>query len=86
MRLGDARTRWFYVLLIAATFTLAVVGAVAWRPWALIGLAALPAAVPPITKVRGGAAGPGLIAVLGETGRLQLAFGLLTTIGLAVGA
>ena len=86
VRLGDARTRWFYVLLIAATFALAVVGAVAWRPWALIGLAALPAAVPPITKVRGGAAGPGLIAVLGETGRLQLAFGLLTTIGLAVGA
>jgi 1,4-dihydroxy-2-naphthoate polyprenyltransferase len=86
VRLGDARTRWFYVLLIAATFTLAVVAAAAWRPWALIGLAALPAAVPPITKVRGGAAGPGLIVVLGETGRLQLAFGLLTTIGLAIGA
>ena len=86
VRLGDARTRWFYVLLVGAAFALVVVGAVAWRPWALLGLVALPAAVPPIAKVRGGAAGPGLIAVLGETGRLQLAFGLLTTIGLAVGA
>ena len=28
----------------------------------------------------------GQLAVLGETGRLQLAFGLFTTIGLAVGA
>jgi 1,4-dihydroxy-2-naphthoate octaprenyltransferase len=86
VRLGDARTRWFYVLLIGATFVLVVVGAVVWRPWVLLGLLAVPAAVVPARKVRGGAAGPGLIAVLGETGRLQLAFGLLTTIGLVVGA
>ena len=86
VRLGDARTRWFYVLLIGATFVLVVVGALAWRPWTLVGLLALPAAVAPVRKVRSGAAGPGLITVLGETGRLQLAFGLLTTIGLVVGA
>jgi 1,4-dihydroxy-2-naphthoate octaprenyltransferase len=86
VRLGDARTRWFYVLLIGATFALVVVGAAVWRPWVLLGLLAVPAAVVPARKVRGGAAGPGLIAVLGETGRLQLAFGLLTTIGLVVGA
>jgi len=35
--------------------------------------------------VIGGAGGPALIPVLGETGRLQLAWGLLVTIGLAVG-
>jgi len=86
VRLGDARTRWFYVLLIGTTFALVAVGALAWRPWVLLGLLAVPAAVGPVRKVRGGAAGPGLIAVLGETGRLQLAFGLLTTIGLVVGA
>jgi 1,4-dihydroxy-2-naphthoate octaprenyltransferase len=86
VRLGDARTRWFYVLLIGATFALVVVGAAVWRPWVLLGLLAVPAAVVPARKVHGGAAGPGLIAVLGETGRLQLAFGLLTTIGLVVGA
>jgi 1,4-dihydroxy-2-naphthoate octaprenyltransferase len=86
VRFGDARARWFYVLLIGATFALVVVGAAAWRPWVVLGLLAVPAAVAPVRNVRGGAAGPGLIAVLGETGRLQLAFGLLTTIGLVVGA
>jgi 1,4-dihydroxy-2-naphthoate octaprenyltransferase len=86
VRFGDARTRWFYVSLIGATFALVAVGAVAWRAWVLLGLLAVPAAVAPVRKVRGGAAGPGLIAVLGETGRLQLAFGLFTTIGLVVGA
>jgi 1,4-dihydroxy-2-naphthoate octaprenyltransferase len=34
--------------------------------------------------VRAGARGPALIAALGQTGRLQLAFGLLLTIGLAI--
>jgi 1,4-dihydroxy-2-naphthoate octaprenyltransferase len=34
--------------------------------------------------VRAGAQGPALIGALGQTGRLQLAFGLLLTIGLAV--
>jgi 1,4-dihydroxy-2-naphthoate octaprenyltransferase len=34
--------------------------------------------------VRAGAAGPRLITALGQTGRLQLAFGALLTIGLAV--
>ena len=41
-------------------------------------------AVPPIRAVRAGAEGPGLIGALGQTGRLQLAFGALLTIGLAV--
>ena len=39
-------------------------------------------AVPPIRIVRGGARGPALIPVLGGTGRLQLAFGALATVGL----
>ena len=86
VRIGDAGTRWLYVGLIAAAFALVMVGAVAWRPAALLGLIAIPAAIPPIGTVRGGAKGPALIAVLGETGRLQLAFGLLTTVGLSLGA
>jgi 1,4-dihydroxy-2-naphthoate octaprenyltransferase len=36
--------------------------------------------------VRDGARGPALIPVLGATGRLQLAFGLLATVGLVVGS
>jgi 1,4-dihydroxy-2-naphthoate octaprenyltransferase len=85
VRLGDRRTRWLYTALLVATFGAVVVAAAVWRPTALVGLAAAAFAVPPVRRVLGGASGPALIAVLGETGRLQLAFGALTTIGLAVG-
>lgn len=84
VRLGDARTRWFYVGLIVAAFALLAVCAV-WRPLALVGLIAAPAAVGPVRAVRGGASGGELIAVLGGTGKLQLAFGVVTTLGLALG-
>jgi 1,4-dihydroxy-2-naphthoate polyprenyltransferase len=40
--------------------------------------------VAPARAVRGGASGPALITALGQTGRLQLAFGLAFTIGLAI--
>ena len=86
VRLGDIRTRRLYTLLVVATFVLVVAGAVAWRPWALLGLVAIPAALPPVGKILRGATGPALIPVLGETGRLQLAFGVLTTVGLVLGA
>jgi 1,4-dihydroxy-2-naphthoate octaprenyltransferase len=38
----------------------------------------------PVRAVRSGAAGPALIGALGATGRLQLAFGILLSVGLAV--
>ncbi len=85
VRLGEQRTRWLYVALVGATFIALAVGAVIWRPAALIGLGAVLFAVSPVRRVLGGAGGPALIAVLGETGRLQLAFGVLTTLGLLVG-
>jgi len=85
VRLGDERTRWFYALLIAACFALCVVAA-AWRPPVLLALVATPLAVPPIRAVRRGATGRDLIAVLGATGRLQLAFGLAASIGLVLGS
>ena len=40
-----------------------------------------PVARPPVGAVRGGARGPALIPVLGATGRLQLVFGALATLG-----
>ncbi len=83
VRLGDQRTRWFYVGLIAAAFVLCAVGAF-WRVPVLLGLLALPLAIRPIRSVLGGATGGALIPVLGETGKLQLAWGLLVTIGLAL--
>ena len=84
VRLGDGRTRQFYVLLVVAAFLLLVPVALLGRPWALIGWVALVAAVPPIRTVLGGATGRDLIPVLGGTGRTQLVFGALVTIGVAI--
>ena len=83
VRLGDQRTRWFYVLLIAAAFLLCAVATV-WQAPVLLAFLALPLAIRPVRSVLGGAIGPTLIPVLGETGKLQLAWGLLATIGLAL--
>lgn len=85
VRLGDQRTRWLYSALIALTFALTAMAA-AWRLPVLVGLVAIPLAVAPVRAVLGGAVGAALIPVLGNTGRLQLAWGLLATIGLAAGA
>ncbi len=85
VRLGEQRTRWFFVILIIAAFALLVVAAFD-RSLALIGFAAAPLAIGPIGVVLRGAKGTELIEVLGSTGRLQLAFGLATTLGLVIGA
>ncbi|MEP1124414.1 MAG: 1,4-dihydroxy-2-naphthoate polyprenyltransferase [Ilumatobacter sp.] len=84
VRLGDVRTRWLYVALIVLAFALVVVAAFD-RPLASIGLLAAPLAVMPGRAVLKGANGRSLIDVLGATGKLQLAFGLATTIGLSIG-
>ena len=85
VRIGDARTRWLYVVLIVAAFALAIGAGVGWRPDVLLALLAAGAAVPPVRAVRAGATGRALIAVLVATGRLQLVYGALATLGLALG-
>jgi len=84
VRLGDGRTRLLYQALLVAAAALVVVAGVQ-RPPALIGLAGLVAAWPPVRAVRSGAGGRSLIPVLGGTGRVQLLVGLLTALGLALG-
>ncbi|MGO9078850.1 MAG: 1,4-dihydroxy-2-naphthoate polyprenyltransferase [Streptosporangiaceae bacterium] len=81
--LGDQRTRLLYGACMVVPFAVAVAMAPA-APLALVALIAVPLAVPPLRRVHDGAVGPGLIAALGQTGRLQLAFGALLTLGLAV--
>ncbi len=84
VRLGDRRTRWFYAALIAAAFGCA--GAAAgWRWEVLLTLAAMPLAMVPVRTVADGAVGSGLVPVLGATGRLQIAYGLAASVGLALG-
>ncbi len=81
--LGDHRTRLLYTACIAIPFCLVVVLAPV-RPLSLLALAALPLALAPVRQVRDGATGGTLIAALGQTGRLELAYGVLLTIGLAI--
>jgi 1,4-dihydroxy-2-naphthoate polyprenyltransferase len=83
VRLGDRRTRWFYVgLLVGAVVMVPVVAAVGERAGAALALAAVPLGRRPVIAVLGGARGGELVRVLGETGRLQLAFGALLALGL----
>jgi 1,4-dihydroxy-2-naphthoate octaprenyltransferase len=84
VRLGDTTTRRGYVALIGLAFAFVVAIAAAGRPWALLGLVGVAVAVPPVKAVLGGATGRGLIAVLGGTGKVQLATGLLAAIGIAL--
>ena len=83
VRLGDARSRTAYMLTVLLPFCCAALIAVS-RPFALLTVGALPLARLPVRSVRAGASGPALIKALAQTGRLQLAFGVALTIGLAV--
>ena len=84
VRIGDAQTRKLYIGCLAVAF-LAASLLVFVTPWSLLVLAALPVAAIPVTAVRRGSLGVDLIPVLGATGRLQLIFGALLTVGLALG-
>jgi 1,4-dihydroxy-2-naphthoate octaprenyltransferase len=84
VRLGDGATRRFYVGLIGLALAFVVIIAIVGRPWALLGLLGVAVAVPPLKAVVRGARGRDLIAVLGGTGKVQLATGLLTAVGIAL--
>ena len=81
--LGDRRTRLLYAGCVFVPFAVAAAMAVA-APLTLITLAALPLTIDPIRQVLGAASGRALVTVLGQTGRLQLAFGVLLTACLTV--
>lgn len=81
--LGDHRTRLLYTVCILVPFFV-VVGLAPARPLSLLALAALPLALPPVRQVRDGATGSSLVAALGQTGRLELAYGILLALGVAI--
>jgi 1,4-dihydroxy-2-naphthoate polyprenyltransferase len=83
VRLGDRRSRAVYIASLLLPFVAALALTPA-RPLAALTVVTLPLAWGPIQAVRSGAAGPTLIKALGQTGRLQLAFGIAFTIGLAI--
>jgi 1,4-dihydroxy-2-naphthoate octaprenyltransferase len=85
VRLGDRRTRLFYVGLMVAPFVLTpVIAGLSGRPVVSLCLAAIMVATPNVVAVLNGATGRALIPVLGGTGRTQLVFGVLAAIGLVV--
>ncbi len=81
--LGDRRSRLLYPALIATAFGAALLLS-AVTPWALLALLAAPLAVGPVGRVQRGAGGRDLVPVLRDTGRLQLVFGALLGVGLAL--
>lgn len=86
VRLGDARTRYLYVgLLVGAFVALPLVGGLGGRPAAALAFAAIFLGQKPVLRVLQGARGADLIPVLAATGKLQLAFGALLALGLAIG-
>lgn len=85
VRLGDQRTRLFYVVLIIGV-ALGLVGAGAFRLTALVALISLLTALGPIAMVNQGAKGHDLIPVLGATAKVQLSVGFALAAGLALGA
>ncbi len=61
VRLGDPRTRVFYTGLVVVGLGGALAAAAVGRPWALLAVAALPAALGPVRAVRSGASGRALL-------------------------
>jgi 1,4-dihydroxy-2-naphthoate polyprenyltransferase len=85
VRIGDQRTRVLYtLLLVGAVVAVPLVGGLGGRPAVALALAAIPLAQHPVTHVLGGAKGPALIPVLARTARVQLVFGVLFALGLAI--
>ncbi len=86
VRLGDHRTRVFYVALVVLPFILIpLVAGAGGRPLAALGLVGVVLARRPVITVLSGAAGPALIPVLAGTGRVQLVTCVLVAVGLFVG-
>jgi 1,4-dihydroxy-2-naphthoate octaprenyltransferase len=85
VRLGEGRTRWLYVaLLVGAVVCVPPIGGLGERPGAVLALAATVLARRPVVAVLRGDRGPALIPVLVETGRVQLVFGALLALGIAI--
>jgi 1,4-dihydroxy-2-naphthoate octaprenyltransferase len=84
VRLGDGRTRLFYVLLMLLALVALIGVALTTSWWALLALVYAVPSLKASRVVRSGAGGPGLIPVLQLTGVAELLYGLGLLVGLAV--
>ena len=84
VRLGETGARRLYAGVIVASYVFALALApVSW--WVPLVLLSVPLAVPPVRRVLSGQVGHGLVLGLGETGKLQMAFGVLFSAALLLG-
>ena len=83
VRLGDRRARWGYAGLVVAPVLLGAACALA-APWSLLVLLLLAPVVVLAGVVLAGARGVALVPVLAGTGLVQLAYGVLLGLGLAL--
>jgi 1,4-dihydroxy-2-naphthoate octaprenyltransferase len=84
VRLGDARTRVLFQVLVALAFVLTLVLMLA-TPWCAVGLVALPLAVRAAAPVRTGRGGKDLIPVLRDTGLTMLVWSVAVAAALTFG-
>ena len=84
VRLGDRRTRLFYVLLILVALVALIGVALTTSWWALLALMYALPSLKASRVVRSGAGGPGLVPVLQLTGVAELLYGLGLLVGLAI--
>ncbi|MED5815136.1 1,4-dihydroxy-2-naphthoate polyprenyltransferase [Mycolicibacterium sp. 050232] len=81
VRLGDARTRLLYQLLVAVALVLPLVLMLA-TPWCAVGLLAAVPAVRGLRPVRDGSTGAQLIPVLRDTGLTMLVWAIAVSLAL----
>ncbi|MFN2388287.1 MAG: 1,4-dihydroxy-2-naphthoate polyprenyltransferase [Actinomycetota bacterium] len=83
VRLGPERSILLYrALLLLAGVAVIAVALLQQQPWPLLGLAAVPLAVPPLRLVTTGAPPPALTQALAATAALELVAALLLAVGL----
>ncbi len=81
VRVGDSKARKSFVVLLAIAHISALATLV---PGSLLTLAVLPLTISISRAVMSGASGPSLISLLGKTGKLQMFFGALFALALAI--
>ena len=81
VRLGDRKSRLYFLALIISAYVFAALSA---KIWSLVTLATLPISLPLMRKVLRGASGGALIPLLGLTGKLQILFALTFAVALSL--
>ncbi len=84
VKMGDARTRQFFgVLIVLAAVSIVWVGVIT-QPFAMFGLVGVIATRPALNDIAKGLKGKALIPVLGAVGRAQLILAVTFTVGIVV--